>query len=168
MSDKVTSKNLTYDSKTPKFLAALQAQAAGSYGSPDPLLTSRRRPGLKRSGSAEAEDAPLVVDEAGNVIDARLGADGSLENVNEEKGEHEEALPTEAVAKDQRQKTTGTTNLGRKRKAPKVVGAEEDITTLDGPRAEPDKELKDTGGGKAIKPKKKAKKIKLSFDDEAA
>jgi len=171
MPDKITSKNLSYDSRTPKFLAALQAQVSGSPSSPDPLLASRRRPGLKRSGSAEAEDAPLVVDDAGNVLEARLAADGSLEGGYGGTDGHGDS-PGDTVAQDQPQKIS-ITKPGRKRRAARVVGAdEEDITALDQPRTK-DKGPRGKGANekdddKTVRPNKKAKKIKLSFDDDAA
>ncbi|MBE3048226.1 DUF4604 domain-containing protein, partial [Candidatus Bathyarchaeota archaeon] len=68
MTEKFNSKNLSYNKSLPPFLAALHAGASSSPGA-DPLLAANRRHGTKRSGSAEAEDAPLVVDGEGNVIE---------------------------------------------------------------------------------------------------
>ncbi|KAI0481267.1 hypothetical protein GGR56DRAFT_672288 [Xylariaceae sp. FL0804] len=77
---KITSKNLSYDSTLPPFLARLHGQqhaqhgrGYGGYGGdsgggPDPLLAARRRHRGARTASEEAEDAPLVVDAAGNEV----------------------------------------------------------------------------------------------------
>lgn len=84
MSQKITSKNLQYTSTLPPFLARLRGEAAAVAGGgegdgPDPMLAARRRHAKPRSASAEAEDAPLVVDERGNTVDTvRVGADGSV------------------------------------------------------------------------------------------
>ena len=75
MPPKVTSKNLSYASNIPPFLAALQAQASGRTG-PDPLIAAQRRSAKKRSSSEEAEDVPLVVDEEGNVVSLEIDRDG--------------------------------------------------------------------------------------------
>src|SRR6187549_3213654 len=77
MSQKITAKNLSYNAEPPPFLAALQAQASGS-SFPDPILAGRRRPIKPRSGSAEAEDAPVVVDEEGRNVDLTVAADGTV------------------------------------------------------------------------------------------
>ncbi|KXJ97639.1 hypothetical protein Micbo1qcDRAFT_156591, partial [Microdochium bolleyi] len=76
---KINARNLTYDGTLPPFLARLHGQhsaASDRDGGPDPMLAARRRPGgKKRSASEEAEDAPLVVDEQGNVV-SLPGQDG--------------------------------------------------------------------------------------------
>ncbi|KAI5860599.1 hypothetical protein GGS23DRAFT_230894 [Durotheca rogersii] len=67
---KITSKNLAYTSELPPFLARLRGQHQQQRDSdrPDPLLAAHRRAARPRSASEEAEDAPLVVDEAGNTV----------------------------------------------------------------------------------------------------
>ncbi|KHE83780.1 hypothetical protein GE21DRAFT_1352239 [Neurospora crassa] len=80
---KFNPKNLHYDRSAtlPPFLARLHAQhAPGNFDGPDPILAARRRPTKKpRSGSEEAEDAPLVLDEQGNVVDTvSVGRDGTV------------------------------------------------------------------------------------------
>ncbi|WYZ39700.1 hypothetical protein EsH8_IV_000041 [Colletotrichum jinshuiense] len=159
MSDKITSKNLSYDTNIPPFLRALHAQAAGNAADPDPILSKRRRAGKKRSESEEAEDAPLVVDEDGNVVDVRVDKDGGVDEDQLKKdGEGGEAKEAEEK-KREAEKVAGI-GAGKKRKAGKVVGAD---------AAEPeDKDApeKDDKSSKTKVAKKKGKKIKLSFDPE--
>lgn len=167
MAQKFNSKNLTYDSAPPPFLAALKAQAAGSQG-PDPILSSHRRPTKKRAGSEEAEDAPLVVDEDGNAIAVKVSKDGTVEETESKTG-NEEQEASQEDAKDSKKDEDCKISFGaRKRKVGKVIGdaasVEEDKTST--------KETKETNNKKddAVasdkKPKKKAKKIKLSFDED--
>ncbi|KUI62324.1 hypothetical protein VP1G_09459 [Cytospora mali] len=68
MSQKITGKNLQYDQTLPPFLARLKGQHIADSESPDPILASRRRAAKPRSASEEAEDAPLIVDDDGNVV----------------------------------------------------------------------------------------------------
>ena len=165
MSQKFNAKNLAYDTKLPPFLAALRAQNPTSASAPDPLLAANRRHAKKRSGSEEAEDGPLVVDEGGNVLEGRVGGDGSLtfeggagagEGEGDEKEEGSKEKPV---------------SIGKKRKA-RVVGAgqEDEPEISKGDRDAKVKEDKDkpekSSEPKPPSKKKKAKKIKLSFDDE--
>jgi len=172
MSQKLNSKNLSYNASLPPFLAALKSQVSGSSSSPNPLLTGQRRHGTKRSASAEAEDAPLVVDEEGNVVDAQVGVDGTV-TVS---GECAEAVdgegPDDKAAKDATKAGSGViSSIGRKRKTAKVIGADADedgadkANALKGAKTKVDKA--DETKTKTSKPKKKAKKIKLSFDEDA-
>ncbi|EHK20617.1 uncharacterized protein TRIVIDRAFT_49169 [Trichoderma virens Gv29-8] len=157
MSQKINSKNLSYNSSLPPFLAALRAQASGASG-PDPILSAQRRSGKKRSSSEEAEDVPLVVDENGNTIEDLKGAeDGTLET-EQNKTNKAESEPTKA--------SIG----GRKRKVGKVIGEDAQNDAVE-PSAEkkPDAAKKSTDDAEQAtnrKTKKKAKKIKLSFDED--
>ncbi|KAJ4414658.1 hypothetical protein N0V85_003052 [Neurospora sp. IMI 360204] len=85
---KINPKNLHYDRSAtlPPFLARLHAQhAPGNFDGPDPILAARRRPTKKRSGSEEAEDAPLILDEEGNVVDGvMVGKDGTVKEKERE------------------------------------------------------------------------------------
>lgn len=168
MSQKFNAKNLAYDAKLPPFLAALRAQNPTSgAGGPDPLRGANRRHGKGRSGSEEAEDAPLVVDEGGNVVEGRVGGDGSLIY---EGGEGDgEGAEGEGGEKGDKEKPV---SIGKKRKA-RVVGAgQEDEPEADAPKSgRADKKSKDgdkpeDSESKPPAKKKKAKKIKLSFDDQ--
>ena len=183
MSQKITAKNLQYNSNLPPFLARLRGQNASDRDSdaPDPILAARRRPGKKRSGSAEAEDAPLVVDEHGNAVDVTLGADGTVKEKEptstgaEAREQH--AQPTNAVG-DVAASAEKVASIGeqRKRKIGKVIGAdanEADATEQDTKGHKPGKAKTGTTAEKdepapaaKAKGKKKAKKVKLSFGDD--
>lgn len=160
MSQKITSKNLSYDTSLPPFLAALRAQSSGN-GGPDPISAAQRRSAKKRSDSEEAEDVPLVVDEDGNVVQVEVDKDG----VVTEKPKAGSAEPqSDEAAKEA--KVEGKSAIGgRKRKVGKVVGedAEEKDVKDSGSKKTKDGEKE---ASKDRKPKKKAKKIKLSFDEE--
>ncbi|KAK0377504.1 hypothetical protein CLIM01_05166 [Colletotrichum limetticola] len=164
MSDKITGKNLSYDTNIPPFLRALQAQAAGN-GGPDEILSKRRRAGKKRSDSEEAEDAPLVVDDDGNVVNVRVDKDGGVEADTLKKDGVEE----EGVGKDtneEKRETEKIAGIGasKKRKAGKVVGGDADVADRIVTKGE--KNGDDDEGAKKKPAKKKGKKIKLSFDPE--
>lgn len=156
MSQKITSKNLSYDTSLPPFLAALQARAAGATG-PDPLLAAQRRASKKRTGSEEAEDAPVVVDENGNTVALDVDEDGAVRGGEDKRTEDlgPSAEATTVAAKHEDKAAIG----GRKRKVGKVIGDTADPKTKKADK-DVDKELP-----KDRKPKK-AKKIKLSFDED--
>lgn len=171
MPDKITSKNLTYDSTLPPFLAALRGQAVGSQG-PDPILSGRRRGAKKRSGSEEAEDAPLVLDDDGNAVAVEFEKDGTVrERLDAQKYAKEDTYGSsdqpEGKDKASNRETESKTSFGaRKRKIAKVVGD----TALDadekGNAKKPQDEQAASTAGADKKVKKKAKKIKLSFDED--
>ena len=161
MSQKITSKNLSYDQSAslPPFLAKLRAEAGGARG-PDPLLAAQKRTVKKRSSSEEAEDAPLVVDEEGNAVNVEVEKDGTVKAQGDEAKEEDKS--PENVEK--REDSSKTSFGARKRKVGKVVGdvADDAIKSV--------KPVKVDGGKDASaadkKVKKKSKKIKLSFDEE--
>ncbi|OBR13101.1 hypothetical protein CH63R_01827 [Colletotrichum higginsianum IMI 349063] len=171
MSDKITSKNLSYDTTIPPFLRALHAQAARNAADPDPILSKRRRAGKKRSESEEAEDAPLVVDDEGNVVDVRVDKDGGVDE-SALKKDGEVGDETGAGREESRREAEKLAGIGasKKRKAGKVVGggggdggygdAAEDASN------NVKKDSKEDENGKKKAGKKKGKKIKLSFDPE--
>ncbi|KFH42604.1 hypothetical protein ACRE_066710 [Hapsidospora chrysogenum ATCC 11550] len=170
MSQKITSKNLSYSSDLPPFLRALHAQAGSSD---EPSTTGQRRSTKKRSGSEEAEDAPLVVDEDGNVVDVEVDKEGVVKGggdgdatVDDARGGGEDGGGKKEAA------GSGKPAIGsRKRKVGRVIGeaAEEDSgKTSRGSIIGSGAKGGDVGtdGLKEKKTKKKTKKIKLSFDDE--
>ncbi|KAI0434023.1 hypothetical protein F5Y09DRAFT_297518 [Xylaria sp. FL1042] len=126
MSQKITSKNLTYDTALPPFLARLHGQQTARSG-PDLLLAAHRRPGQKRSASEEAEDAPVVVDEDGNVITRfPVGSDDKVEATAQDPELQEDSPQTQearaghlAHSKEEKVASIG---VSRKRKAGRVVG----------------------------------------------
>ncbi|KAJ4287057.1 hypothetical protein N0V88_007823 [Collariella sp. IMI 366227] len=182
---KITAKNLQYNTTLPPFLARLRGQSAADPDAPDPILAARRRPpGKKRSASAEAEDAPLVVDERGEAVeDVTVGVDGTVKEKEgaaavgaEETGEKGDdgvgaAPPAE--------KAVEIGGLKKKRKIGRVIGAgvggeDTENGQEDGKHKENNTETAtsnaqkqgDSASAAKTKVKKKAKKIKLSFGDE--
>lgn len=184
MSNKITGKNLHYDQSLPPFLARLKGQHAADTDSPDPILASRRRQAKPRSASQDAEDAPLIVDDDGNVLaNVEVAADGTV-TTNQEAGAGEggdEGSTETSGDKDPKgvEAAGGKVAMiggSKKRKLGKVVGA----SAEDDKQEKQDKQDKDSTGlqkqdGPAkgddktkgpVKAKKKAKKIKLSFGDD--
>ncbi|CAN8096383.1 unnamed protein product [Discula destructiva] len=182
MSQKITSKNLSYDDTLPPFLARLRGQHAASAGEPDPILASRRRAAKPRSASEEAEDAPLVVGEDGQEVvrGVRVGKDGVVTEEGDGGGEEDEE---EVVAGGGGQKeveakereTVASIGASKKRKVGKVVGvgsegedgAAAKEEGLEARKSTENSEAKKNGKTKeSATGKKKAKKIKLSFGDD--
>ena len=192
MSNKITGKNLQYDQSLPPFLARLKGQHAADTDSPDPILASRRRQAKPRSASQDAEDAPLIVDDDGNVLaGVEVAADGTV-TANQEAGPgaggDEDSKDDGLEAKGTGARHEGkvaTIGGSKKRKLGKVVGADAEDDKQEKDSHSPEKKKQDkaslgehprptandkaaTGGkpGGPVKAKKKAKKIKLSFGDE--
>ncbi|KAL7935814.1 hypothetical protein V8C35DRAFT_298320 [Trichoderma chlorosporum] len=174
MSQKINSKNLSYNSSLPPFLAALRAQASGASG-PDPILSAQRRGGKKRSSSEEAEDVPLVVDEQGNAIeDLKVNKDGTVEETPATEADEEAkdgSLETAQSKTNKSESETAKASIGgRKRKVGKVIGedAQDDAAEpAAGKKSEATKKSTDDAEQATNrKTKKKAKKIKLSFDED--
>ncbi|ETS75813.1 hypothetical protein PFICI_12757 [Pestalotiopsis fici W106-1] len=190
MPDKITSKNLSYDQSLPPFLARLRGQQTLDAQSPDPNLAARRRAAKVRSASEEAEDAPVVVDEDGNVVELKAG---QLDEEDGEDGENIKEAAENKTAKNgdlpapEKEKTAGI-GAAKKRKVGKVIGGDDNDEEEDGagggvdaaiakavkatrkladePTKESDKTIEaNKATGKSDK-KKKAKKIKLSFGDD--
>ena len=166
---KIKSKDLTYEASLPPFLQRLHAQKAGR-GDPDKHETQFARP--KRAKDDDAEDGPTVIDESGeNVSKEDLeklqnGTEGEDDTKISElvRGETlDEGEPKASGAiqevdpKDRRRAEQKVTDgkATKKRKLVKAVGE----ATTDG-----EHEKAETGQG-AKKAKKKAKPIKLAFDE---
>ncbi|KKY32782.1 hypothetical protein UCDDA912_g07270 [Diaporthe ampelina] len=185
MSNKITGKNLHYDQSLPPFLARLKGQHAVDADSPDPILASRRRQAKPRSASQEAEDAPLIVDDDGNILaGVEVAADGTV-TANEETasgaGGGGDSRETDAVKDGALEGKVAMIGGSKKRKLGKVVGADaEDGKQDDHGRAKemkasPGERSRPTASNKSAtedrtkgpaKAKKKSKKIKLSFGDD--
>ncbi|KAK2068098.1 hypothetical protein P8C59_002763 [Phyllachora maydis] len=151
MAPKLQSGALQYNAAPPPFLARLRGEhAAGGY---DAAAQGRwRRTAGARAGSAEAEDAPVVVDEGGNVVEGVcVGRDGAVRDGREAEGV---AAIGEKVA---------AIGAGRKRKVGKVVGGDADEEDGNGADAQP---VAAVGRKTGRKDSKKAKKIKLSFGND--
>ncbi|KAF3005285.1 hypothetical protein E8E14_007991 [Neopestalotiopsis sp. 37M] len=185
--DKITSKNLSYDQSLPPFLARLRGQQVLDAQSPDPNLAARRRAAKVRSASEEAEDAPVVVDEDGNVVQLKAGELGDEDEDNGENGKNADGTTTVDKKKDdpaaapEKEKAAGI-GAAKKRKVGRVIGGDDDEEEgvdaaiakavkmtkklADEPAKEPAKTIDaNKSSGKGDK-KKKAKKIKLSFGDD--
>lgn len=195
MSQKISNKNLHYDSSLPPFLARLKNQHTATIGDgPDPLLAAHRRPTKPRDQADIDEDAPVIVDEEGNVVAAgtmSVGVDGTVTKTAKgeaaaDKEKEDEEGEKEGEEEKEKENNGGMIGGKRKRKVGKVIGVdeeEEETTTTtksatkskrtdDGSKvtnsAKTDAEAKEKDkakNGAASKGKKKAKKIKLSFGD---
>ncbi|KAF3765235.1 hypothetical protein M406DRAFT_356885 [Cryphonectria parasitica EP155] len=188
MSQKITGKNLHYDQSLPPFLARLKGQHTVDADSPDPILASRRRAAKPRSASEEAEDAPVIVDDDGNVVSGmRVGVDGTVtggpgdvDGENDTEGQlekDEKQRKEEDEEQGQKKKDTEAAAIGgsKKRKAGRVIGANaedevnDDVSSRDLKQASAEDgagaaaKKRDTKNKGPEKGKKKAKKIKLSF-----
>ncbi|KAK3358457.1 hypothetical protein B0T24DRAFT_600159 [Lasiosphaeria ovina] len=190
MSGKITSKNLHYNSRLPPFLARLHGEAASGSDGPDPILAAQRRPTkAKRSGSEEAEDAPLVVDERGHTVDGldvQFGADGAVTGATRTGAGEDEADATQggdttatgtaaaAASKDVADGSQLVVGGAKKRKVGKVIGAHSDDDDDEGGEKDNKKAKQNRradgsgtvapaaggGDGAATKPKKPNKKAK--------
>ncbi|KAL7625958.1 hypothetical protein AAE478_002727 [Parahypoxylon ruwenzoriense] len=170
---KITSKNLSYSNDLPPFLARLHGQQAQQRDSdaPDPILAARRRAARPRSASEEAEDAPLVVDEAGNAVSFPAADSKTGEGAG---GEEDKRSEKEREGEKERVAGIGA---GKKRKVGRVVGGgneeeENENESANGEERRVEttparKNNKQSADAKQTK-KKKAKKIKLSFGDDDA
>ncbi|ROV90095.1 hypothetical protein VMCG_09772 [Cytospora schulzeri] len=191
MSQKITGKNLHYDSTLPPFLARLKGQHLADAESPDPILASRRRAAKTRSASEEAEDAPVIVDDDGNVMQGmKLGVDGTVkESEGNRKNPGEEGEGSADTDKDKEAEKAQSTEKeervaaiggSKKRKAGKVIGADAEegdegddsvaqyktATEGKGDLAKLVKKGAEDKSKAPVRSKKKAKKIKLSFGDD--
>ena len=160
MSQKITSKNLHYDNSLPPFLARLRGQQAAHTG-PDPILASHRRPGQKRSASEEAEDAPIVVDEAGNVITLKDGFPEEDDKTEAQEGKDKDPQIEEDGDFNQagREKET-VAGIGgsRKRKVGRVIGEQQ---------SDDDDDDDDGSGNTKPRPRPRPKKNGTAEEDAA-
>lgn len=193
MSQKITGKNLHYDQSLPPFLARLKGQRVANADGPDAILASHRRAAKPRSASEEAEDGPLIVDDEGRNVVAglKVGVDGTVTGERESdrgcedvEGQQAGREKTDSVADQKEREQVAAIGASKKRKVGKIVGADadadaeddkpehhettkrEDASSRKGGPAPPDKNSASDSKG-PTKGKKKAKKIKLSFGDDA-
>ncbi|KAF2181942.1 hypothetical protein K469DRAFT_637291 [Zopfia rhizophila CBS 207.26] len=160
-------KDLSYDAKQPAFLQRLRGEAMGE----DSVRHERPIPRNKRLKQDDEDDAPTYVLEdtnvslskaeyeallAGKSTEAELGEkDGSAEE-KDAKFSSAESNPKKANAQQFKSQIAEVGQAARKRKAVKVIGSEQ----------EEDNATKDQDGKTKMKPKKKAKAVKLSFGDQ--
>ena len=170
-------KDLTYNKEQPAFLERLRAQHGGDRSN---VQFSRPKKDRLKTGDAD-EDEPTIVDEQGETVaraewEERLnterdGDDGAknTDDGNVEKGGKRIGGSDSAEAQREKQHVAGI-GTGKKRKAAKVVTYEIDSDkegTVDqaiATRKNSDTKLTSTIQEPTAKPKKKGKKIKLSFD----
>jgi hypothetical protein len=178
MSGRIKAKDLSYDSSLPPFLQRLHAQNAGR-GDTDRHERPQARP--KRQKEPNDDDGPTVVDGSGESVSReefeKMTKAEALESPTGDvagagKGEVEDgdalkasgALPEESKRAEQKVTVTDGLATKKKRKAGKIVGEENDA-------GDEEKEEKGQDGDGVVqkvakKIKKKAKPIKLAFDDE--
>lgn len=181
MSDKVKSKDLSYDTTLPPFLQRLHAQNAGR----DTDRHERPIPRPKGVKDTNEDDGPTVVDESGETISkeeyeqlTKASADdshpldggdvggsvtGTLENADEAKVSGALLDKDDAVERRQGEQRVTDGLATKKRKAVKIIGDEDSTEVEVG-----EEEEKETSTVKKVakKTKKKTKPIKLAFDNE--
>jgi hypothetical protein len=174
---KITPKNLSYDNTLPPFLQRIQANnISSSDGRHERAIA---RPKRVRTKEDEEDDAPLIVDERGWVVevDGEATADGEKNVVEAGQTNGGSGLIAEGEPQEAAKEKVAAIGGARKRKVGKIVGGgdgEEDETSASKPKMP-----KTTDGSKTLgipkdgtdikaKPsgKKKGKKIMLSFGDD--
>lgn len=181
-------KNLQYNKQEPAFLRRLKGEYVGQDGRQNYQAPRPKRDRLK---AGDEDDDPVILDEQGEMVgkeefERRMKGD----DVGESSRDGQDAKPSEedhkgeagndepdslTVKVSERQKVTeiGNSAGSKKRKVGKVVGGDEDQETG---RPDPSKTASNVKGAdsEAVVPKnkdptvakkKKAKKIKLSFDE---
>ncbi|KAK4889228.1 hypothetical protein LTR27_011986 [Elasticomyces elasticus] len=162
---KIKAKDLSYDQSLPPFLQRLHDQKAGRGDTDRHERPLPRNMGKK--GAGDEDDGPTVVDESGEMVSKeeyaeleKKDAGGSVkgEDVDDKGVVMAGALPPPP----DEERIDGSMTVGvmtKKRKMAKVVGDE-----AGGEQDEKDVNEKKTPA--KTKGKKKAKAIKLAFDDE--
>jgi len=173
MSGKIKAKDLSYDSSLPPFLQRLHAKNAGR-GDTDRHERAIARP--TRAKDPNDDDGPTIVDDSGETLtkdevdklttdaaDEVKAADGQGDSAGDGEAKASGALPTAEVAGGKRMEQSVTSGTAqKKRKVAKVVGEEVDEDGGDATKT-------DAAGGKAAKKmRKKAKQLKLAFDEDEA
>jgi len=169
-------KDLEYDKHEPAFLRRMRGEYGGLDGRHNVQIA---RPKKDRLKTGDDDDDPVIVDEQGELVEKsefeRRQKQG--EDHDQQPGAEEVKHDGEVTGKEQpseRQKVTeiGSSGTLKKRKAAKVVGAEDDdgdkgagVTGSKLEEAETDGEIKVAKKKDAGVTKKKGKKIKLSFDE---
>lgn len=169
MSAKIKGKDLSYDKALPPFLQRLHDQNAGR-GDTD----RHERPVARNIGrkDPDEDDGPTVIDESGETVgkdrleklktadSGDVGGNVTGELKDEEEAKISGALPSDEMKRADQKMTDGTAT--KKRKAAKVIGEEDgnvEVQMSKDGEANQEKKV-------AKKAKKKAKPIKLAFDDD--
>lgn len=155
---KIKAKDLNYDKSLPPFLQRLHAQKGG-HGDADRHERAIARP--KKARDENEDDGPTMIDETGETLSKdeyeKLTAAAVVEESSGVGALEAEARPGEtepSSAKADVKVTDGVAS--KKRKAVKVIGETDEPAAEDGP----------TAPKTARKPKKKAKAVKLAFNDD--
>ncbi|RMD41964.1 hypothetical protein DV735_g3170, partial [Chaetothyriales sp. CBS 134920] len=169
-------KNLTYDKSQPAFLQRLRAEF-GSGERNNVQFERGKKPSRLQFDEGEDDDGPTIVDERGEGgpkgDDAKKKNDGDGAGIGNVKRKRK-VVGKVVGSKEEERKVVGKV-VGSKEEERKVVGKvvrskEEErkvVGKVVGSKEEEEKKDVDTkasGTAKAA-PKRKAKKIKLSFDD---
>ncbi|KAF7195627.1 hypothetical protein HII31_02945 [Pseudocercospora fuligena] len=169
MSDKIKSKDLSYDSSLPPFLQRLHEQKAGRG---DTDRHERPIARAKRTKPADDDDGPTVVDDSGETVSkAQLEemskeATDEVQDTSSIKGELDPstepkasgALPDSNAGPRRTESSVTDGTAQKKRKAAKVIGDDEEAGDAT--------EQKSSKKVAAKKAKKKAKPVKLTFEDD--
>lgn len=147
---KFNANSLSYSQNLPPFLAKLQGQYNNDRNGEraDPILAAQRRAVKKRSASEEAEDAPLVLDDHGDVVaGVTFGKDGAAtldETGGDSNGGGEEAKEggKTSVAVD----SIAGIGAGKKKKVGRVIGGEGDGEGEEGATTDRQKRKRPTRG----------------------
>lgn len=165
---KITPKNLHYDSSLPPFLARMQAGQAERGGRHEFDVA---RPRKQRDAGADAEDEPVYFDEeTGESLTKGEWEEKEKEREEEGKEDGKGGEEEKRIGKQNMAVIGGT--IKKKRKMGKVIGGgEEDEEENEGKYGRDlskEKKKSDDQSKKpdTAKPKKKGKKIKLSFGDD--
>ncbi|KAJ5152184.1 hypothetical protein N7492_010479 [Penicillium capsulatum] len=160
---------LAYEANEPAFLQKLR----GQYGNQSGRLERPSARPRKPKDDKDDDDAPVYVDEASNEVLSKEeyqalvqeGAPGEKNDASQDQSttEGDGKAPHEAESTP---KQSNLTEVGgqRKRKQVKVVGEEEKVENPEALEASKTQEIKPKAS--ASRKSKKAKKIKLSFDEE--
>lgn len=154
---KIKGKDLQFDKSLPPFLQRLHAQKGG-FGDADRHERAIARP--KKAKDDNDDDGPTMIDETGETLtkDEYEKLTSAPVAVAEDSGAaipEPEARPSEepGTAKVDQKVTNGAAS--KKRKVAKVVGEDEEPSSQDGAVV----------AKAAKKSKRKAKPVKLAFDD---
>lgn len=156
-------KNLTYESNEPAFLRRLRGEVAGNDA--DRHERPIARPKRLQKDDDEDDGPTYVVEESGDTLskadyEAMLKGDEPSHDGSAARPYGEDDHVKADSKAEPKQKVTEAGQAQKKRKVAKAIGG----TGEDDGAAEPEEQDKGKKGVK--KPKKKAKAVKLSFEDE--
>lgn len=184
---KFHAKNLHYEKQEPAFLRRLRGEAIGVGGDADRLNVQHARPGKKPRLEMDADDDGPTVVYAGEAGVA-TGANGvgreeyeALTKVEVQAPEggdaREDVASRERMVKERDKQRVADVGHVKKRKAGKAIGGQEEVHHADTEQAKRHEEsgahvitraatiAATTTDGTKLKPSKKQKKVKLSFEE---